>query len=105
MRKVAEFLRLIDLHDGQMSLTNVALLIVLVKLAITPSMELTDLGALFVALLSYQGKKVINKNKTSVSTEDLGKVVEAHNKLMGVVADMQTKVNAASIAIGVKQSR
>lgn len=57
-----KFLRLVDHHDGLISLTNVALIIVLVKLAKTPSSTLTDTVPLILALASYNVKKLINKD-------------------------------------------
>ena len=54
------FFRLIDAHDGMVSITNVALMIVLYKLAVVQSTSITDIGALLVALSNYNLKKYIN---------------------------------------------
>ncbi len=51
--KPLKFLRLVDEHDGNVSLTNLALLVVLVKIAISTNVSLVDAGALFTVLLSY----------------------------------------------------
>ena len=56
------FLRLIDRHDETISLTNVALYIVLFKLAMVQQASMMDVGSVFVALSNYNIKKYLNKN-------------------------------------------
>lgn len=63
IKKWALFLRLMD-PDNKLSLTNIAVMVVLFKLAtakeaITP----VDVGALISTMLGYQAKKVIGKMK------------------------------------------
>lgn len=56
--KILQFIRLVD-DNKVMSLTNIALIIVLYRLATTP-VNTMDLGALLMTLLTYFGKKVIS---------------------------------------------
>jgi hypothetical protein len=58
--KLLAFLRITD-ENGQLSLTQLALWVVLIKLAIMPTTSLADLGALLVGLANYTGKKIISK--------------------------------------------
>ncbi len=63
--KLANFLRLID-SDGRLSLTNLAVVITLIKLALTSNaIAPTDLGGIIAALGSYQAKRLIETNKAS----------------------------------------
>ena len=55
------FLRLVDAHDGLLSLTNLAIFITLYKLVVTPAISLNDVGLVFVAIANYGYKKYINK--------------------------------------------
>ncbi len=71
MKKILEFLRIIDPHDGLISLTNVALLVVLGKLVIAPAVGITEIGGLLIALASYQGKKMINKGASVEQAEEI----------------------------------
>jgi len=57
-----KFLKIVDPHDGYISLTSLALLIVLYKLAKTPVSTLEDTVPLIIALASYNIKKFINKD-------------------------------------------
>lgn len=57
MNRVLAFFRIIDAHDGQLSLTNIALIIVLVKLALVTAPTVFDLGTLLLALANYNAKK------------------------------------------------
>lgn len=71
IRLILSWLRITD-DQGLLSLTNTALFIVLVKLAIAPSLTLVDAGALLLALLHYSGKKIIALKQTKlVSTQTL----------------------------------
>lgn len=59
LRRILVFLRLIDDHDGNLSLTNLAVLITLGKLLLASNVIApTDLGAIIAALASYQAKKM-----------------------------------------------
>lgn len=111
MTKILTFLRIIDEHDGLISLTNVALFVVLFKIAFAASFSMVDAGALFVTLLSYQGKKLINKDKQedTVKIED---AVRSATDAMTVVGDLikkvdelGSKVTQQQISMGIKDLR
>lgn len=68
------FVRLIDPHDSNISITNIALVIALFKLATAPVTSLTDIGALMVGLLNYSYKKYLNQN--------LGQAADITNKII-----------------------
>jgi hypothetical protein len=57
LRRAATFLRLVDEHDKLLSLTNLALIVCIVKLAWLHNVSLPDLGAFFLGLLSYSWKR------------------------------------------------
>lgn len=64
--KVLAFLRIIDEHDGKLSLTNLAVIVALLKLALASQVVApTDLGTIIAALAAYQAKKWINTPKDS----------------------------------------
>lgn len=100
--KALVWLRLIDEHDGNISLTNIALLIALVKLAVAPSASIVDIGALFISLASYQAKKVINKDEgkqePAVSMIDVADMEKR-------ISDLSSKVSAAQLSMGFKELR
>jgi hypothetical protein len=58
INQVATFLRLVD-EEGRLSVTNVAVLIALVKLAIAPQASLVDCGTVLVTLVGYNFKKTL----------------------------------------------
>jgi hypothetical protein len=111
MNKVLSFLRLVDPHDGQISLTNVALIVVLVKIGFAPEVSLVDAGALFVTLLSYQGKKLINRD-AGVDAEAIeraqtmaGDSIELTGKLLTRVDELSSKVTQQQMTLGIKDIR
>lgn len=59
---ILSFFRIVDAHDETLSITNIALYIVLYKLTMAPAINITDVGALVIALGNYSIKKIINKN-------------------------------------------
>lgn len=59
-----KFIRVVDVNDGLLSITNVAMIIVLYKLIAAPVTSITDVGSLIIAMSSYSFKKYINKNST-----------------------------------------
>jgi hypothetical protein len=59
-KRIVKFLRLTD-ERGLLSLTNVTMIIVIYKLAITPSMNFSDITALALGVLGYQFKRVVEK--------------------------------------------
>jgi hypothetical protein len=61
LKRVLCFLRLVDPHDGLISLTNVMMMTVLLKLIATRSTSLMDLGMFLGAVLNYTGKRYINQ--------------------------------------------
>lgn len=105
------FFRIIDPHDGQLSLTNVALIVVLGKILAASSVSIVDAGALFVALLSYQGKKVINKNKSDdgLKIEDAVRAstdaITLAGDLIKKVDELSSKVTQQQLSMGIKDLR
>lgn len=64
MGKVRRFLawaRIVDAHDGRVSLTSIALMLILFKLAIVPVTSIADVGALLLGFLAYEAKRRANR--------------------------------------------
>lgn len=58
--KVLTYLRIHD-EKGVVSLTNVAMILVLYKLAVTPVINFEDITALFIGVMGYQAKRALKK--------------------------------------------
>lgn len=65
--RILVFFRVVDEHDNNLSITNIALLIALAKLAVTPTASLTDAGALIAGLSAYSYKKYLNLDLAQAS--------------------------------------
>jgi len=70
MKNVLNFLALLDSKGKQLSLTNILMIVVIVKIALAHSVGLTELGALFLSLLSYSHKRYVNSVAAKQSTEE-----------------------------------
>lgn len=98
-KPILQFLNVVD-RKGNLSITNVAVIIVVTKIAIAQSVGITEAGALLITLLNYGHKRqedakaaklekeaVIAQDKKAedVKMEDLKstieKVVEVQNKI------------------------
>lgn len=80
--KALIFLKIVDEHDENISLTNVGLIVVLVKLAIVQSASIVDIGGLLLALLNYNAKKMINAPllKNDITTQIVQKTEQIISK-------------------------
>lgn len=91
--KALEFLRIVDAHDGKVSLTNVAVMVVVLKILFVPQFSIGEVGALLIALLNYSAKKVIH----SKSTPPIESSLETQ------VKDLESQVSKLNLANGVKK--
>ena len=60
--KVLKYVRIND-EKGLVSLTNIAMILILYKLAVTPALNIQDITALFIAVMGYQGKRLLENKK------------------------------------------
>ncbi len=60
--KVLKFFRLVD-ENNQLSLTNIAVMVGISKIALTQATSMEDLGLFIIRLMGYAHKKHIGKDK------------------------------------------
>lgn len=65
-KRVFTFLRLLD-FDGGLSLTNIGVIVAIVKLAASPSLSVQDTGVFLVAILNYAHKRTTNQAASTQS--------------------------------------
>jgi len=58
LKKALQYLRIND-SKNMISLTNTAMILILYKIAATPAVSFTDITALAIAVMGYQGKRII----------------------------------------------
>ena len=58
--KAGKFLRLLD-EQGNLSISNVAAMMMLFKIATTPALSMADISLAMVGLIPYMSKKFVNK--------------------------------------------
>ena len=62
MKAALQYIRVND-EKNRVSLTNIAMIIVMVKMCVTPATSWQDMTALAIAILGYQAKRVIEGKK------------------------------------------
>lgn len=95
-KRLAKFLNLLD-RGGNLSISNVAVIICITKMAIAPQVSIVDAGALLISLLNYghkraESNKVEKTNKEqelSTLKETLEKVVEVQNKITSDMSEIK----------------
>lgn len=91
--RATQFLRLTD-EQGNLSITNLALIAVLVKLVATPQLPVAELLAFVASMVGYNVKRfVVNPGATlSEDTVELRKAVESlQTKVTGLQMGQQTR--------------
>ena len=63
INKGLKYLRIND-EKGLVSLTNIAMIIVIYKIAVTPAVSFTDIAGLALGIIGYQTKRIIEGRKT-----------------------------------------
>jgi len=70
IKDLCKFLNLLDKTGSKLSITNIVMLIIVIKVALVPHPSMPDLGTLLLALLNYSHKRHIeSQNKPSKSDE------------------------------------
>lgn len=97
MRKIAEFLRLVD-ADG-VSITNLACYVAVGKIATTPALSMADIGVLLVALLNYAHRRQLNSapEPEAITTNAIPMAAD--------IEALKSKVNALLMGSGIKETK
>ena len=64
INKALKYLRIND-EKGLVSLTNIAMILVIYKIAMTPAVSFEDITALAIAVMGYQVKRAVNNKSAS----------------------------------------
>lgn len=119
--KMNKFLKFFNLLDGSnnLSITNIALIILLTKIAINPALSLPEVSAFFLALLNYSHKRAVSaktlkeaketkpakevdlspiQDEISKLSQELNSFKEEHEKIVKVAEDTQKLVSQANLA-------
>lgn len=91
MNKLKAILRSLQIfdRDNKLSLTSLALMVIIAKLAVAPTLDYTIITTFFLALLNYNSKKLINKHtddKTIADQERISSVEEAIKQVKTMIA-------------------
>jgi hypothetical protein len=78
MRKLLSFLKATKVFDpdNTLSLSNVAMMVIVARLAVAPNLDWTILTAFFVTLLNHNARKHWAKTKASKEIADQEKLKE-----------------------------
>lgn len=95
-KSALKFFNLID-RAGKLSITNMAVYVLIVKLALSPDMDWAVVAGLLVTLLNYSAKKVIDKPTVAAELpSNLQEAIDAVKKTADEAKDMAQKLNLAN---------
>ena len=107
MNKLFIKLRLLN-QDGTVSLTAITLLVVLIKVAISPDITATEVAALFTCLLAYQAKRLIRQKDAQVSPDPIqSQINEVKAKMAAtftLAEDAKKLMSQANVALGFRRT-
>lgn len=96
--KVGRFLRVIDEHFDQLSLVNIACVVIIIKVAAAAEPSVADLGALFMGLLAHYGKRRLNMKMKGLDAQQNKDIEDTKAK----VKELGDRVGSIAAAMGFK---
>jgi len=76
------FLKIVDEHDKNISISNIALLIMLGKLVVIQNASMMDLGSVMIAMMNYSYKKYINKDSIMKAQTIMNTVISKSEEIL-----------------------
>lgn len=95
---VGRFLRLVDEQHNQISIVNVACLVIIGKVAIAPNPSIAELGALLIGLLAHYGKRRINVKMKGLDAQQNKEIEDTKSK----IKELADRVGSIAAAMGFK---
>ena len=98
LSKILTFLSLAD-KDGNISLTNLGVVVCITKIAIAPTLDWQVISALLLTLLSYNSKRYTIAKATQATTQqndalaDLQERINSISATASKIQDLEQKVN------------
>ena len=96
--KLGRFFRIVDESSIMLSITNIAVYVILVKIALNPNPSITEMGGLFITLAGYYGKKHFNKDKAKITDENKAAIEDLKTKLQNV----ENKASGVAAMVGMR---
>ncbi len=98
MKSVLNFFNILD-SEGRLSITNLAVIIVLIKITIAPTASIVEMGALFISLANYHLKrKTIADSQTVEPPTDL--ITPQVNEMKTKLEETISQVNSLALNAG-----
>ncbi len=99
IKKLFNVLALLDSEQKQLSLSNIALYVILVKLALTTNVSLPEVGALLLALLNYGHKRHVANAAAQVEAVASNELANKVDTLLSNVESYSKVVDEAKTII------
>jgi hypothetical protein len=95
---IGRFTRIVDEHENQISVVNIACLVIVVKVALAVNPSVADLGGLLIALMAHYGKRRLNMKAKNLDTQQNKEITEIQSKLK----ELGDRVGSVAAALGFK---
>lgn len=97
--KVGKFLRLID-ENNQMSITNIAVLVVIYKVGTAHEVDIYDAGIILIALLNYSYKRYMKLKEFKEVTVKQSEETDLSSQVKEELRGLKDKVSSLQVAVG-----
>lgn len=98
---VGRFLRVIDESTPILSITNIACIVIIVKIALAAEPSIADLGGLLISLLAYYGKKKINQADRKVDAQQQKDIEDLRSK----IKETNDRIGSVAATVGFKTTK
>lgn len=101
MNSILKFLNLLD-YENNLSITNLAVYIALIKIMIIPGSSLEDAGMLFTVLVNYSYKKHLISNSKDNENSDKEEMLKKLSDLESKLEKHNSSINQLQLQNGMK---
>ena len=101
INKVLTFLNLVD-TNGNLSITNLAVVITLIKLATSPSANITEAGTLLIALGNYALKRQVIASSAKADDDTESKINNALQATADKLNNLESALTGVALKVGLK---
>jgi hypothetical protein len=86
MKHIKATLRALQIFDSsnKLSITSIAMMVIIVKLALAPTLDWAIITAFFLSCLNYTGKKLINRSAENKSIGDIERITSVEEAIRQV---------------------
>lgn len=102
MQQVLTFFNMTD-REGNLSITNIAMIVLIAKIALAPAVSIAEVAAFFIALLNYSHKRYEASKAANAEVVTIDESRAAVSEMATKLTEIESKVTGILLATGFKK--